>query len=190
MANIILHLPVDIWQRMQYYITACAPREVTGVGTITQIGPTELRVTEIFLPEQRSNSCYCECNDNALNGIIFDLVEDNPARAGDLRFRWHSHANGKCFWSNTDQNDINSWEADWVVNLVANIRGDTLVRLDLFKPFRVENLPVELRFEFPENDELLTKCFVEAQKKVQILPEPSIPLSPTKKGGGVREVIF
>lgn len=182
MANMILHMPIDIWRRIQYYIVACAPREVTGIGTISQIGPKELQVTEIFLPNQCSNTCYCECDDEALNGIIFDLVEDNPARAGDLRFRWHSHANGGCFWSSTDQKDINNWEADWVVNLVANVRGDTLVRLDLFKPFRVENIPVDLVFEIPEDDELREACFAEAMQKVRVLPEPKV--MPVGKGVG------
>lgn len=175
MAKITLHVPIHIWQRIRYYIDACAPHEVTGIGTITRISSTSLRVTEVFLPNQRSNASYCECDDEALNGIIFNLVEDNPARAGDLRFRWHSHANGQCFWSTTDQNDIDNWQSDWVVNLVSNVKGDSLVRLDLFKPFKVSNIPIELVIDLPENETLRTECFAEAEQKVRIMVEPLTP---------------
>ena len=91
MTTITLHIPIQIWQRIRYYIDACTPREVTGIGTITRIDSRTLRVTKVFLPNQCSSAGYCECDDEALNGIIFNLVEDNPALAGDLRFRWHSH---------------------------------------------------------------------------------------------------
>lgn len=181
MAKIILHIPIETWQRIRYYIDACAPREVTGIGTITRISPTELRVTEIFLPNQRSNAGYCECDEEELNGIIFNLVEDNPARAGDLRFRWHSHANGQCFWSETDQEDINSWPSDWVVNLVSNVKGDVLARLDMFNPFRVANVPLELVIDLPTSEELREACFAEAMQKVRPLVEPLT--LPKGKGG-------
>ena len=78
MTTITLHIPIQIWQRIRYYIDACTPREVTGIGTITRIDSRTLRVTKVFLPNQCSSAGYCECDD----GIIFNLVEDNPARAG------------------------------------------------------------------------------------------------------------
>ncbi len=82
MTTITLHIPIQIWQRIRYYIDACTPREVTGIGTITRIDSRTLRVTKVFLPNQCSSAGYCECDDEALNGIIFNLVEDNPALAG------------------------------------------------------------------------------------------------------------
>lgn len=181
MATITLHIPIQIWQRIRYYIDACTPREVTGIGTITRIDSRTLRVTKVFLPNQCSNAGYCECDDEALNGIIFNLVEDNPARAGDLRFRWHSHANGQCFWSATDQEDINNWQSDWVVNLVSNVKGDILARLDMFEPFRIANIPLEVIIDLPESEDLRRECFAEAQQKVRAIPEP--PILPKGEGG-------
>lgn len=181
MATITLHIPIQIWQRIRYYIDACTPREVTGIGTITRIDSRTLRVTKVFLPNQCSSAGYCECDDEALNGIIFNLVEDNPARAGDLRFRWHSHANGQCFWSTTDQEDINNWQSDWVINLVSNVKGDILARLDMFEPFRIANIPLEVIIDLPESEDLRRECFAEAQQKVRAIPEP--PILPRGKGG-------
>jgi hypothetical protein len=181
MTTITLHIPIQIWQRIRYYIDACTPREVTGIGTITRIDSRTLRVTKVFLPNQCSSAGYCECDDEALNGIIFNLVEDNPARAGDLRFRWHSHANGQCFWSTTDQEDINNWQSDWVINLVSNVKGDILARLDMFEPFRIANIPLEVIIDLPESEDLRRECFAEAQQKVRAIPEP--PILPRGKGG-------
>ena len=181
MTTITLHIPIQIWQRIRYYIDACTPREVTGIGTITRIDSRTLRVTKVFLPNQCTSAGYCECDDEALNGIIFNLVEDNPARAGDLRFRWHSHANGQCFWSTTDQEDINNWQSDWVINLVSNVKGDILARLDMFEPFRIANIPLEVIIDLPESEDLRRECFAEAQQKVRAIPEP--PILPRGKGG-------
>ena len=181
MATITLHIPIQIWQRIRYYIDACTPREVTGIGTITRIDSRTLRVTKVFLPNQCSSAGYCECDDEALNGIIFNLVEDNPALAGDLRFRWHSHANGQCFWSTTDQEDIHNWQSDWVINLVSNVKGDILARLDMFEPFRIANIPLEVIIDLPESEDLRRECFAEAQQKVRAIPEP--PILPRGKGG-------
>ena len=181
MTTITLHIPIQIWQRIRYYIDACTPREVTGIGTITRIDSRTLRVTKVFLPNQCSSAGYCECDDEALNGIIFNLVEDNPARAGDLRFRWHSHANGQCFWSTTDQEDINNWQSDSVINLVSNVKGDILARLDMFEPFRIANIPLEVIIDLPESEDLRRECFAEAQQKVRAIPEP--PILPRGKGG-------
>ena len=181
MTTITLHIPIQIWQRIRYYIDACTPREVTGIVTITRIDSRTLRVTKVFLPNQCSSAGYCECDDEALNGIIFNLVEDNPARAGDLRFRWHSHANGQCFWSTTDQEDINNWQSDWVINLVSNVKGDILARLDMFEPFRIANIPLEVIIDLPESEDLRRECFAEAQQKVRAIPEP--PILPRGKGG-------
>lgn len=181
MTTITLHIPIQIWQRIRYYIDACTPREVTGIGTITRIDSRTLRVTKVFLPNQCSSAGYCECDDEALNGIIFNLVEDNPARACDLRFRWHSHANGQCFWSTTDQEDINNWQSDWVINLVSNVKGDILARLDMFEPFRIANIPLEVIIDLPESEDLRRECFAEAQQKVRAIPEP--PILPRGKGG-------
>lgn len=169
----ILHVPITLWQKIQYYVDAVLPREVTGIGTIEQVDLTNLKVTDIFLPEQHTSAGFSQFDDGALNNIIFDLIEYNPTSVGLLRFRWHSHGNGQVFWSGLDEADINSWEGPYVVNLVTNQHRDILARLDLFEPFRIANIPLDVIIDYPADDKLRAECYLEAQQKVkvQLLPE-------------------
>lgn len=55
-----LHVPIKIWQRIQYYTQLSLPHEITGIGTINIIDTENLEVTEIFLPRQTANTCSCD----------------------------------------------------------------------------------------------------------------------------------
>lgn len=184
-----LILPLIIWQHIQGYAIAAAPNEVTGFGTIQQNKDGDFVVDEIFVPKQRSNMTFCETNDGALNDIIFDLVEDNPARAGMLRFRWHSHVDGAVYWSPTDEGDISDWDAPWAVNLVANIFGERKARLDVFtNEIQLHNVELDVCIETPLPVIPLAvqqTCDDEIKEKVGFLPLNKFRKSTLAKGGKV-----
>lgn len=164
-----LCIPLEIWQKMQGYTIAAAPSEITGVGTI-EVENDEFWVRRIFVPEQKTSPGHCETVDGALNEIILDMIEDNPEALGDLRFRWHSHAEGMCFWSQVDQTDIDAWEAPWVVNLVMNVQEEYLARLDLFGDLRVKNVPLDVKIITGVPSEILHECQKEVAEKVTLVP--------------------
>ncbi len=164
-----LNIPLEIWQKMQGYTIAAAPSEITGVGTI-EVENDEFWVRQIFVPEQKTSPGHCETVDGALNEIILDMIEDNPEALGDLRFRWHSHAEGMCFWSQVDQADIDAWEAPWVINLVMNVREEYLARLDLFGDLRVKNVPLDVKIITGVPSEILHECQKEVAEKVTLVP--------------------
>lgn len=166
-------IPLQIWQHIQGYAVAAAPNEVTGFGTIQQVD-NDFVVDEIFVPEQKSNSTFCETAEGAINDIIFNLIEDNPARAGALRFRWHSHVNGAVYWSPTDEADIAEWKAPWVVNLVVNVFGEKTARLDVFTDeIKLENIALDVHIQMPTPaipPDVQQACVTEVNKKVSFLP--------------------
>ena len=166
----ILHVPFLIMQQIFHYAHAALPNEVTGIGTIKQIGPSDFLVTEVFLPHQKTNPGFSEFDDGALNNIITDLIAEDPKRASDLRFRWHSHAKGQVFWSGTDNADIAEWQAPWVVNLVVNALSNSLARFDMFNPFLITNYPLEVMVDYDYDMELKKKCFQEVAERVKPLP--------------------
>lgn len=170
-----LCIPLEVWQQMRGYCLASNPNEVTGIGTINLVG-NDFIVEQIFIPQQIASPGYCESDKGALNEIIFNVVEDNPARAGLLRFRWHSHAGGSVFWSATDEQDINSWQGPWAVNLVMNIRDDYLARLDLYQGMYVHNIPLDVKIITPIPNEVMLQCQQEVKAKVKPLP---LRLNPT-----------
>lgn len=164
-----LCIPLEIWQQMRGYCLASHPNEVTGIGTISLIDGN-LIVDQIFIPQQVANPGYCESDKGALNEIIFNVVKDNPARAGKLRFRWHSHAGGSVFWSATDEKDIDDWQGPWVANLVMNIHDDYIARLDVYEGIRLRNIPLDVKIMSPIPNEVMLRCEQEIKAKVKHSP--------------------
>lgn len=167
---------------MQEYVTASLPNEVTGIGAIRILNPNEVKVTEIFLPQQSVSAGYSQFAKGELGRIISKFVGNNPACAGNLCFRWHSHAYSGVFWSSIDENDINSWKGDYVFNLVTNAKGDVLLRLDCFKPFRITIPDIKLQIDYPElSKKLKQKYMDEIATKVKVIPpqpQPELDFSP------------
>lgn len=174
-----LKIPLKVWQQMQCYATLSSPSEITGIGTII-LTNNEFVVDRIFIPKQITNPGYCESAKGAMNEIIFNLVEDDPTRVGDLRFRWHSHANGSVFWSATDKKDIDSWQGPWVVNLVMNVFGEYLARLDTFHhDMRLANIPLEIEILTSIPTDIIEHCEQEIKKKVKrMVYRPVVDLKP------------
>lgn len=167
----ILHISWEIWQRLREYVAASLPNEVTGIGAIEIINSQEVKVTDIFLPQQRVSAGHSQFAKGELGRIISNFVRNNPAYAGNLCFRWHSHAHGAVFWSTIDESDIDSWKGDYVFNLVTNAKGEVLTRLDIFNPFRITISDVKLKIDYPELDtELKQKYAEEVRAKVVPLP--------------------
>jgi len=168
----VLQIPFEIWRKLRYYTELSSPNEVTGIGTVAVLDAENLEVTEVFLPRQLTSPAYCEFKEGELNGIIGDLIEQSPERAGQLRFRWHSHGQSDVFWSQKDEQDIASWDASWVVNLVMNVQGKHLCRLDYFQPLRVRNYPVELRVKYPDDFGVRAVCAQELSAKLTLVKLP------------------
>lgn len=168
----VLWIPFEIWRKLRYYTELSSPNEVTGIGTVVALNTENLEVTEVFLPRQVTSPAYCEFKEGELNQIINDLIEQSPERAGQLRFRWHSHGRSNVFWSQKDERDIDSWDASWVVNLVMNAQGEHLCRLDFFQPLRVRDYPVELRVKYPDNSDVRAVCAQELSAKLTLVMTP------------------
>ncbi len=164
----ILSIPAQVLQQMHYYAQLCAPHEVTGIGTI-RASPDQrkLQVIEIFLPSQQVTPEHSQFEEGALNSIIYKLIQRDPERAEELRFRWHSHGESPTFWSPEDLRDIEAWESDWVVNMVINLKGEFLARLDLFRPLRLANIELDVCLEPQEDPDLRMKCAAEVDMLVK-----------------------
>ena len=144
----ILHIPYRIWLQIREYVQAAQPNEVTGIGAIKVLNKQEVRVTEIFLPRQKADPAYSEFAKGELAKIVSNFVRNNPASAGNLCFRWHSHGIGKVYWSSIDNEDIDHWKGKYVFNLVTNVQGDVLARVDIFEPFRLA-VDAEVVIDYP-----------------------------------------
>lgn len=170
-----LNIPLSIWRKMRAYVESNLPNEITGIGTVKVVDPDNLLVEEIFLPRQRTTPEHSEFLEGELNQIIDDLVEHSPSHsASALRFRWHSHAHGEVFWSEEDEDDIEAWDAPWLVSLVMNATDDCLVRFDHFDPLRLRSCPVKLHISDPIPSLVSNICWQEVCNKVVNHPHHNI----------------
>lgn len=171
-----LMIPEKIWERMKGYVLMAAPDEITGIGTISLFTDAAgcnsyFMVEDIFVPRQMVCQGYCETDDGAMNEIVTELLENDPEKVGNLRFRFHSHGNAAVFWSATDEEDIAKWQGPWVVNLVMNVRGDYLARLDIRQGKDVfHNIPLEVDVFHKLPPEVTKECLEEVRQKVVKLP--------------------
>ncbi|MDO4611925.1 MAG: hypothetical protein Q4B29_00460 [Candidatus Saccharibacteria bacterium] len=175
-----LLIPRDIYSKMLCYATAALPNEVTGIGILETVPNTTgcvqaFRVSEVRIAPQRTSNGYCEFEDEALHGVLLDLIEEGRTEDLEkLRLRWHSHGAGSVFFSTVDVKDIeeNTLDAAWIVSLVINTKGEFTARLDLYQPFRIsESLTVEIVDELPV--ELMASCRVEVTKHLRPIAGPA-----------------
>jgi len=73
----------------------------------------------------------------------------------------------QAFFSSIDTGNIDNYNSDWMVSLVVNKRGDYQVRLDIFKPFRISNIPVKILVDIPTNLDLIVACQADVQQHVK-----------------------
>lgn len=157
---VTLHMPLPIWQQLRCYVETSLPNEVTGAGVAEMVDPENAQVIELYLPKQHVSSGYSEFGNGELGRITCKFFASYPpAAAGDLCFRWHSHGYGQVFWSSIDEADIDRWKGDYAFNLVTNAHGDTLTRLDYFRPYRAKNIPVRFAIDYPPLDPGLMKQY-------------------------------
>ncbi|MCL2444736.1 Mov34/MPN/PAD-1 family protein [Candidatus Saccharibacteria bacterium] len=165
-----LVIPLKIWQEILYCTKLCDPNEVTGIGILRlkRVDKETLKVERLFLPEQKVSRGLSTFDETALHGIIVDLADEGK---GDdiewLRFRWHSHGRGDVYFSTIDEEDIDNWAGDWVINLVVNVYGEHVARLDMFEPLRIRQYPVRVIIDYPVNRRLMDRCKDEVDAKVR-----------------------
>ena len=179
-----LQIPYQIWQQLMCYVKARAPYEVTGTGTVELLNDRQdLLVKSIILPYQQVNEAFSEFNKGEFGRITHEFLMSDLAHASEIAqqlcLRWHSHGKGKVFWSTHDEYDISTWKGDYVVNIVTNVKGEYKARLDIFRPVRVQNIPLEIEITFPP----LSAADVERYTAEVLSKAKVIPL---KKQGGLR----
>ena len=133
----------ETYARLRLYVELC-PWEIGGLGEVLAEGDG-LLVTGLALPDQRVSAAETELQPEAVLRILQQCLEEGRDPAA-LRLWWHSHAEEKVEWSETDEATIERFGADSLVSLVTNKAGDLLCRWDIWRPERrtVSGIPVFL----------------------------------------------
>ena len=119
--------------KLLLYAARC-PVEIGGLGTVTE-DSEGLLITDVVLLAQKVSAWDTELDAEALFDFLGHLVAGGGDAAG-VRLWWHSHADMDLIWSDTDCATIANLPGDFWVALLANRRGETACRLDIFAPRR------------------------------------------------------
>lgn len=151
-------------EKLDLYIRLCQ-EEISGLG-FARVEGNDFIIEDIMLLPQEVTAGSTDLNNEDVSKFMVSLIKDDidPSL---IKTWWHSHVNGKCFWSSTDNNTIDRFNNDWMVSIVGNHSGEYNVRVDLYKPFRVTLDELDLQIYRPEDLRLEAKIRAEITEKVK-----------------------
>lgn len=161
----VLILP-EALKKMRKFVDLC-PDEISGLGRIKIIAPYQFLITDLFIFEQVVSGASTNLDKRAIAKFMMDSLQAGEDLI-DVKLWWHSHVNMDTFWSRVDRETATGFANNWMMSIVTNKHGQTLVRMDIYEPMPIliDNIPLEIYFE--EEDQAITAhCEQEIKKKVR-----------------------
>lgn len=155
---------VEVWRKLHTYVQLC-PIEISGFGTISQVGALTFRLEDVFIFEQEASDVHVTVSNEVMHRQLYQL-DQAGLKVSTIRFQWHSHVTMAAYMSGTDEANINNYPGDWMLSLVTNKFGDYEARLDVLRPLRV-TIPVTAVIEIDPIEELSYQLKAEIALKVK-----------------------
>lgn len=151
--------------RKVFYYTKWAPDEVSGLGLVEN-KDNKFIVEEVFLLDQTNGAGFTDIHPGSAADLACEFMETGRDElVGKLKFWWHSHGHIGVLWSTTDEETISTLSEEYSFSLVINKDYQTLVRCDVYKPFKMTIHDISL-IELPAEDDVLSEmCRKEVLKK-------------------------
>lgn len=158
-------ITLEALQKIRGYTAAC-PVEINGRGYVERVG-NDFLIADVFIMRQRATGSRVDTYDEAIHDLIFQMAKSGRSTES-LKFQWHSHAHHDVFFSVDDLDTIEIQKADFHISMVVNKRGESLCRLDLYRPFRAAFMVnVDVLLPLP-TESLITKCQKDVRELVDI----------------------
>lgn len=151
-------------QRLDMYISLCN-EEISGLGRVSRFG-NDFLIEEVLLFSQEVTAGSTDLEEEDVSNFLLESVQAGLDPA-NLKLWWHSHVNGGCFWSGTDEGTAGRFANGWMISVVGNKRGEYKVRIDLYEPVRITVDELDLQVYQAENFELRTRIQAEIAQKVR-----------------------
>jgi len=131
------------YQKIFHYIQS-VQSEIIGLAKVQTFGKN-LRVFDPIILNQTVTGGSAQIDADAMGNFTYELLK-NGCDPAEYKCCWHSHFNFEVFWSSTDDQMIENWDADFLVSLVFNQSKDYRARIDIYKPFSftLDNLELEI----------------------------------------------
>ena len=133
-----IYISPEAQVKLDFYI-AIAPQEVSGIGTVDQLGKEAFLIDDIFLFKQESSAAETEFDSSSYAAGVIELMEKGIAPE-KMRVWWHSHVNMSTTFSGTDHDTMSKnpsfTDVPYFISIVGNKSGSYNVRFDMHDPVR------------------------------------------------------
>lgn len=150
------------WEKFFIYVRAC--KSEMGGHLVCEKRNDKIIIKDILLTKQKVSMADYEPDHK-------DLMKRYPTMIPKIKGWFHSHANGKVFWSGMDEdtiaNTVSTLE-DFCVSIVMNKKFEYIIRIDILNGNSQETydgLPLLLYCK--KDVELYKKCIKELKTKVK-----------------------
>jgi len=101
---------------------------------IGEVKKGDIYLSEVLLPDQQVSNASVNCSGNAL----ICLIKKYKDKCSKIIGHWHSHTSMGCFWSVTDEYDIQNYmETRNLKVFIVSSNGNHLIRVELRDPINL-----------------------------------------------------
>lgn len=166
-----IKIPIKLHRKLRAYVEQ-TDLEISGMGEVqktTENGETVLTITGIRIFKQQVTSGNTILDRRALGKFYDDILREGK-KMQEWKLWWHSHNSMGAFFSGTDTQTIEDFNLEtkqdnWILALVTNHSGDTLIRCDIFEPIRYTIDGLELDIDYGD-EEMRKEIKKEIEEKV------------------------
>jgi hypothetical protein len=151
--------------KLDGYIELC-PEEISGLGRVVMPKASTFLITDILLFSQEVSAGSTDLDQATVAQFVVEALQGDH-KPEELKVWWHSHVNGSCFWSGTDNTTIEGFINGWMISVVGNKKGEYMARLDIYDPLRLLLDDIALSVQATKNKGLLEKLKLEMDQKVR-----------------------
>lgn len=147
-----LTIPSSVYKRLRAYVLYVTT-EISFLGKVTKLNNYSVVLEDIFLLPQTVSAGHTTLDQESL-GQFYDVLMQKGEDPSPWRAWIHSHAEMQAFYSQTDENTIESFdlerpEENWFLSIVVNRAGTLIPRIDVFSPYRftIKNIEWDILFD-------------------------------------------
>lgn len=126
-----LWLPPAVYSQLMYYAWK-VDAEVGGMGILefNSPDPNDIYVKEVFLVEQTVHGTECNLSSEGMFNKYAGFIQGgDDYRATHMQLWWHSHYTMSPGHSTTDFATMKDWDAEYLVSLIINRKGELKAKL-------------------------------------------------------------
>lgn len=164
----VIYILPEVYHKIMTW-TSLLDDEITGLGTVEEIGPSQFLIDSMYLFDQKVSKARCEATGAMALVDLCERMEKDGKNPANMKVWWHSHNSmGVSPSSQDDETGRNFCSNGFLISLITNHKGEMYSKMNIFKPIDmiIDNVPV-YRTDPKLTDEFINTCKDEIKKYVK-----------------------